>query len=383
METVETPEHRVLRGSVRTVVSRFGHDYYVEQARSGGKAEELWAELGRGGFIGVNLPEEHGGGGGGMVDLAIVAEEISAGGCPLLMLIVSPTICGGLIARFGTDQQKKERLPDIASGSVKYAFAITEPDAGSNTHHITTRARRDGTDWVLSGTKYWTSGADEATTILVVARTADGTDGRGRLSLFLVDADAPGLTRALIPSEVTGPEQQFTLFFDDVRVPDADLLGDPDEGMRELFFGLNPERIMCAATSNGMASYALDKAATYAQERQVFGTRIGAFQGIAHPLAEAYAQVELARLMTFQAASAFDAGRHAGESSNIAKLAAADASLVAFDRAIQSHGGNGMSTEYGLADLWAMARLLKIAPVSREMVLNYLAQHALGLPRSY
>jgi alkylation response protein AidB-like acyl-CoA dehydrogenase len=383
MESVETPEQQVLRASVRTVVSRYGHDYYVAEARRGGKAEDLWSELGRGGFIGVNLPEEYGGGGGGMVDLAIVAEEISTGGCPLLMLIVSPTICGGLIARFGTDQQKKERIPDIASGAVKYAFAITEPDAGSNTHDISTRARRDGTDWVISGTKYWTSGADEASTILVVARTGEGDDGRGRLGLFLVSSDATGLTRTLIPSEVTGPEQQFTLFFDEVRVPDGDVLGEPDEGMRELFFGLNPERIMCAATSNGMSRYALERAARYAQDRQVFGSPIGAFQGIAHPLAEAYAQVELARLMTFQAATAFDAERAAGEASNIAKLAAADASLVAFDRAIQTHGGNGMSTEYGLADLWAMARLLKIAPVSREMVLNYLAQHALGLPRSY
>ncbi len=379
----ETPEQAVLRSSVRALVSKFGHDYFLEQARSGGKADELWQALGRNGFIGVNLPEEYGGGGGGLSDLAIVAEEISAAGCPMLMLIVSPTICGGLISEFGTEEQKRRHLPRIASGEVKYSFAITEPDAGSNTHQISTKATKDEHGWVLSGTKYWCSGADEAEMILVVARTEDAADGRGRLSLFLVDANASGLQKQVIASEVTSPEKQFTLFFDDVRVPADGLLGEENRGMQQLFQGLNPERIMCAATSNGMGRYALEKGAAYARERKVFGAAIGSFQGLAHPLAEAYLRVELARLMTWRAAADFDAGASAGEPSNIAKLAAADASLLAFDQAIQIHGGNGMSTEYGLADLWGMARLFKIAPVSREMVLNYLTTHALDLPRSY
>ncbi len=380
----ETDEQRALRSSVRAIATAYGHDYYVEQARSGGKAEELWADLGRDGFLGVNLPEEHGGGGAGLSELAIVAEEISAAGCPLLMLIVSPTICGSVIARYGTDEQKRDRLPAIASGQEKYSFAITEPDAGSNTHAIATRARQEGSDWLVSGTKYWCSGADEASAILVVTRTSDPSEtGRGRLTLLLVDADAPGLTKTVIPSEVTGPERQFTLFFDDVRVPAENVLGEVGEGLGHVFHGLNPERIMCAATSNGMARYALDKATAYARERTVFGAAIGSYQGISHPLAEAHVQVELARLMTTHAAALFDADTSAGEASNIAKLAAADASLLAFDRAMQTHGGNGMSTEYGLADLWGMARLLKIAPVSREMVLNYVAQHSLRLPKGY
>lgn len=380
----ETEEHLALRASVRKIADSYGHSYYVEQARSGGKANELWADLGKQGFLGVNLPEEFGGGGAGLLELSLVAEEISTAGCPLLMLIVSPTICGSVIARYGSDEQKRDRLPLIASGAEKYAFAITEPDAGSNTHAISTRAQRDGSDWILSGTKYWCSGADEASTILVVARTNEtGASGRGRLTLFLVDANAPGLTKTVIPAEVTSPEKQFTLFFDDVRVPAEDVVGTVDEGLGHVFHGLNPERIMCAATSNGIARYAIEKGAAYARERSVFGVPIGSHQGIAHPLAEAHVQVELARLMTRQAASLYDDGLSAGEASNIAKLAAADASLVAFDRAIQTHGGNGMSTEYGLADLWAMARLLKIAPVSREMVLNYVAQHSLKLPKAY
>lgn len=380
----ETDEHRALRASVSKIAASYGHDYYVEQARSGGKADELWKDLGQEGFVGVNLPEEFGGGGAGMLELSLVAEEISAAGCPLLMLIVSPTICGSIIARYGTDEQKRDRLPLIASGEEKYSFAITEPDAGSNTHAISTRARRDGTDWLVNGTKYWCSGADEATTILVVARTSDAEQsGRGRLTLFLVDADAPGLSRTVIPSEVTSPELQFTLFFDDVRVPQENVVGTVDEGLAHVFHGLNPERIMCAATSNGMGRYAISKGAAYARERSVFGSPIGSYQGISHPLAEAHVQVELARLMTRHAAESFDADVSAGEASNIAKLAAADASLLAFDRAMQTHGGNGMSTEYGLADMWAMARLLKIAPVSREMVLNYVAQHSLALPKGY
>ena len=380
----ETPEQLLVRESVRKIAQSFGHSYYVEQARSGGKADELWSELGRAGFIGVNLPEEFDGGGMGMAELAIVSEEISAAGCPLLMLIVSPTICGSLIARFGDQAMKEKWLPRIASGEIKMSFAITEPDAGSNTHQVSTKAVPDGDDWILSGTKYWCSGVDEAAAVLVVAKTGvDEATGRGQLSLFVVDTDAAGFTRAVIPAEITGPEKQFTLFFDDVRLPRSALLGTENNGLHQLFYGLNPERIMCAAASNGMSRYALEKAAAYARERSVWGRPIGAHQGIAHPLAEAYVQVELARLMTTKASMLYDANLDAGEASNIAKLAAADASLLAFDRAIQTHGGNGLSTEYGLADLWAMARLLKVAPVSREMVLNYIAQHSLKLPRSY
>jgi alkylation response protein AidB-like acyl-CoA dehydrogenase len=380
----ETPEQLLVRDSVRKIAQSFGHSYYVEQARSGGKADELWSELGRAGFIGVNLPEEFDGGGMGMSELAIVSEEISAAGCPLLMLIVSPTICGSIIARFGDQAMKEKWLPRIASGEIKMSFAITEPDAGSNTHQVSTRAVPDGDDWILSGTKYWCSGVDEAAAVLVVANTGvDEATGRGQLSLFVVDTDAAGFTRTVIPAEITGPEKQFTLFFDDVRLPHSALLGTENNGLQQLFYGLNPERIMCAAASNGMSRYALEKAAAYARERSVWRRPIGAHQGIAHPLAEAYVQVELARLMTTKASMLYDANLDAGEASNIAKLAAADASLLAFDRAIQTHGGNGLSTEYGLADLWGMARLLKIAPVSREMVLNYIAQHSLKLPRSY
>jgi alkylation response protein AidB-like acyl-CoA dehydrogenase len=267
------------------------------------------------------------------------------------------------------------------------AFAITEPDAGSNSHNLSTTARRDGDVYRINGTKTFISGVDEADRMLVVTRTAiDESTGRGRLSLFVVDTEAPGITRQPIPVELTVPEKQFMLFFDDVVVPAEHLLGDEHGGLRVVFFGLNPERITGAAISNGIGRYALEKASSYARDRSVWGVPIGSHQGIAHPLAAAKIEVELARLMAAKAAwmHDHDADRQAaGEAANMAKYAAAEASLHALDAAIQTHGGNGMTSEYGLADLWGLARLLRIAPVSREMILNFVAQHSLALPKSY
>jgi alkylation response protein AidB-like acyl-CoA dehydrogenase len=299
-------------------------------------------------------------------------------------MLVSCAISGELIARFGSDAQRQEWLPRLVAGE-KMVFAITEPDAGSNSHRIATSATRDGDVWRLRGTKFYISGVDEAAAVLVVARTGTDQDtGRAQLSLFMVDTDAPGLNRQVIPMEIRSPEKQFTLYFDNLQVPAERLLGTEGEGLRQVFFGLNPERIMGAALCNGLGRYALDKAADYARQRSVWGTPIGAHQGVAHPLAEAKIALELARLMAAKAAWLHDHDQPgAGEASNMAKFAAADAAGAALDRAIQTHGGNGLSTEFGLADLWGMVRLLRIAPVSREMILNYVAQHSLGLARSY
>ncbi len=261
------------------------------------------------------------------------------------------------------------------------------PDAGSNSHNLSLTATKDGDIYRLNGSKYYISGVDEADAILVVTRSGvDKETGRGRLSLFVVDTDAPGLDRTVLPVEITAPEKQFTLFFDNVQVDADRLIGAEGEGLRQVFFGLNPERILSASIANGISRYALDKAASYAREREVWGTPIGRHQGISHPLAKAKIEVELARLMTDKAAWLCDyAGDtpEAGEAANMAKYAAAEATAAALDQAIQTHGGNGMSSEYGLADLWGMVRLLRIAPVSREMILNFVAQHSLGLPKSY
>lgn len=384
MDFAETDEQRMLREAVGAVAARYGHDYYARCARSGAKTDELWRELGASGYLGVNVPEAYGGGGMGIAELAIVLEELSSHGCPLLLMVVSPAICATIVARFGTEEQRKKWLPALASGEMKMAFAITEPDAGSNSHNIATAATRDGDLYRLKGTKYYISGVDESQAMLVVART--GTDegtGRARLSLLVVDTDSPGLDKTLIPVEIVAPEKQFTVFFDDVEVPADALVGTEGDGLRQVFAGLNPERIMSAALASGIGRYALEKAAAYARERSVWGTPIGTHQGLAHPLAKAKIEVELARLMTQKAAWAYDAGIDAGEAANMAKYSAAEAALGALDQAIQTHGGNGMASEYGLADMWGAARLIRTAPVSREMILNFVASHSLQLPKSY
>jgi alkylation response protein AidB-like acyl-CoA dehydrogenase len=381
----ENEERRALRSAAAGLGQRYGYAYYAGQARSGGKLTELWREAGKLGFIGVNLPERYGGGGAGMYELAVVLEELAAAGCGLLMMVVSPAICGTIIARFGTDEQKDHWLPGLASGSAIMAFGITEPDAGSNSHRLATVARRDGDEWVLSGHKVFISGVDEADAVMIVGRTEDARTGRLRPALFAVPTDAPGFTFRPIEMELVSPEQQFMLFLDDVRLPGNALIGEPDAALMQLFAGLNPERIMAAAMAIGTGRYALDKAVSYVRERVVWDVPVGAHQGIAHPLAQVKIELELARLMMQKAATLQDVGQDhaAGEAANMAKYAAGEASVRAVDQAVQSLGGNGLTREYGVASLLALSRTTRIAPVSREMILNFVAQNSLGLPKSY
>ncbi|MCU1683022.1 MAG: fadE12 [Amycolatopsis sp.] len=384
MDFLETSEHRDLRDTVRAITAKFGPQYYVPRAEAGEPTSELWAELGRNGFLGINLPEEYGGGGAGLAELAMVCEETAAAGCPLLLLLVSAAISGEMISDFGTEEQKRDWLPRMASGAAKVVFGITEPDAGSNTHKLSTVAERDGGDFVINGTKHYISGVDEAEAILLVTRTGkDENTGRGRLSLFLVPTDTPGLVATPLPVSAKLPEKQFTLHFDDLRLPASALLGEEGNGFQQVFHGLNPERITGAAVCVGVARHVLAQAADYASTRSVWDTPIGAHQAVAHPLAKARIEADLAALMTAKAAWLHDNDLPAGEASNVAKYAAAEAAGAAVEAAIQTHGGNGLATEYGLLPYWGIARLLRIAPVSREMVLNFVAQHSLGLPRSY
>ncbi|HEY5352573.1 MAG TPA: acyl-CoA dehydrogenase family protein [Streptosporangiaceae bacterium] len=393
MDFAESAEHRDLRAAVAAIASGFGPQYYAQHAAERTPCDELWTKLGEAGFIGVNIPAEYGGGGGGLTELALVCEELGAQGTPLLLLVVSAAISAEVITRFGTDGQRATWLPGLAAGTTKIVFAITEPDAGSNTHRLSTTATRDGDGWVLRGTKYYISGVDEAEALLVVARTGPAPSAtaesqkQGRneapLSLFIVPADSPGLQRHVLPVDLLLPEKQFTLHFDDVRVGPEALVGQEGDGFRQVFQGLNPERITGAAQCVGIARYVLGVAARYARERQVWDAPIGTHQGVAHPLARAKIDTELAALMIRQACWQHDHGEPAGESANMAKYAAAEAAIAAADAAMQTHGGNGFATEYGLMPYWASARLLRVAPVNREMILNYVAQHSLGLPRSY
>ncbi|WP_328880923.1 acyl-CoA dehydrogenase family protein [Streptomyces sp. NBC_00299] len=376
--TLETEEHKALRAAVAALGKRHGRTY---------DREALWSEAAKLGYLGVNLPEAHGGGGGGIAELSIVLEELGAAGCPLLMMVVSPAICGTVIARFGTEAQKQEWLPALADGTRTMAFGITEPDAGSNSHRITTTARRDPDtgDWLLTGRKVFISGVDIADATLIVGRTEDARTGSLKPCLFIVPRDAEGFTRRQIDMELSAAEKQFELTLDDVRLPADALVGDEDAGLLQLFAGLNPERIMTAAFAIGMGRYALARAVEYARERTVWKAPIGAHQAIAHPLAQAHIDLELARLMMQKAAYLYDAGDDvgAGAAANMAKYAAGEACVKAVDQAVHTLGGNGLTREFGLASLITAARVSRIAPVSREMILNYVSHQTLGLPKSY
>jgi alkylation response protein AidB-like acyl-CoA dehydrogenase len=319
-----------------------------------------------------------------MAEAVVVVEELAANGMPMLIWVISPAICGSILAHHGSDEMKREWLPDLADGSRKMAFGLTEPDAGSNSHKVATTARRTAAGWKISGSKYYISAVDQADALLVVAKDAEhSTPEKSALSLFVVPTNSPGLQLQKIETSIVSPDGQFTVFLDDVEVGEDALIGTAGNGLRQVFAGLNPERILVGAICSGVGRYAIGKAADYAKQRQVWSTPIGAHQGIAHPLAEAHIAVELGRLATIRSAELFDAGQSAGEAANIAKFAASEAALKALDQAIQTHGGNGLSHEYGLSELWFITRLMRTAPVSREMVLNFVAQTSLGLPRSY
>jgi alkylation response protein AidB-like acyl-CoA dehydrogenase len=380
----DSEEHKAIRDTVAGIAQRYGVHYFIERGRSGDDIDELWKDLGATGLLGVHLPEEYGGGGGGMAEAVVVVEELAAHGMPLLIWVISPAICGNILAHHASDEMKREWLPSIADGTKKMAFGLTEPDAGSNSHNVKTTARRTDTGWVLSGQKYYISAIDKCDALLVVARDADhSTDEKSKLSLFVVPTDTRGLTYQQIGTSIVSPDRQYTVFFDDIEVPHEALIGVAGNGLRQVFDGLNPERILVGALCGGIGRYAIDKAAAYAKERQVWSTPIGAHQGVSHPLAEAHIAVELSRMATARSAELFDTGVPAGEAANIAKFAASEAALKALDQAIQTHGGNGLSHEYGLSELWFVTRLMRTAPVSREMVLNFIAQTSLGLPRSY
>jgi len=379
-----TDEERALRESVRGISAAFGPDYFQGQVDAGGNAQELWQALGEKGFLGVHLPEEYGGGGLGLRELAIVVEETAMAGVPLLSILFSPGVVGTILARSASDAQKDRWLPGVARGATRLSFAITEPDAGSNSHRISTVARRDGDHYILSGQKYYISGVESADHIMVVARTStDESTGRGRLSVLMVDADSPGLSRTKIRTVMNMPDGSWQLFFDDVVVPAANLVGAEGRGLAVAFTGLNTERILTSSICTGIGRYALTKGVEYAKHRTVWETPIGAHQGVAHPLATAHIHLQAALLMTDHACRLNDSGQEVGELANMAKYLGAAAGLEALDAAMTVHGGNSVAYEYQLATYFFIVRMLNIGPVSSQMILNYVAEHSLGLPRSY
>jgi alkylation response protein AidB-like acyl-CoA dehydrogenase len=391
-----TDEHQLMRTAVRQMLAKHEHKKREWREMTHKHRQfnyELWGEFANLGLLGALVPEEYGGNDSGLVALTLAFEDITAlGFSPSLMLVTCmDTAC---ILRNGSDEMKRKFIPGVVSGKTILVFAVTEPNAGSNTFRIETVARRDGDRYVLNGQKIFITGVEVADYMLVVARTTTREEVEKRnlpkshgLSLFLVDPKSKGMTKTPIPTVATEGVMQWQLFFEDVEVPAENIVGEEDNGVIAMFNSLNPERILVGAICCGMAQQAIDMAVAYAKERRVFrDTPIGAYQGVAHPLAEAKIGLEAARLLTYRAAWAFDRGMNpavVGSYSNQAKLTAADVALKAVDASLETHGGIGFAEETGLAQLWNGARVLKTAPLNREMILNYVAEQDLGLPRSY
>jgi acyl-CoA dehydrogenase len=378
-----TEEQMAILDTVDKIALGFGRTYWLEHARAGTFPKELWNELAEAGFMGLALPEAYGGSGLGLFDMALVQERLAEQGMPLLLMVVGPGLSLMIMARHGSAAVKERFLPQAALGRAIFCFGITEPSAGSNTLKISTTATAQGDAWILAGTKHFVSGADQADYMLVVARTAPYQAGRhDTLTLFVVDMKDARVRLRLQPMHLLTAEHQFEVVFDDVILSDAMRVGEVGEGFRYLFDGLNPERINVAALAIGMGRRLLNTAVAYANQRQVFSYPIGAHQAIQHALAEAKIHLELANLMNHYAAKCYDRQEDAGGWANMAKVGAVDAALEAADIAIEVHGGNAFTEDYDLLSQWELCRLFKTAPVARELALNYVGEHVLGLPRS-
>jgi acyl-CoA dehydrogenase len=391
MEFSFTPEQTLMAKTARRIGEKFGLEYWRELDRTKSYPAEIWKAICEAGLCGVALPEEHGGAGLGMVEMALIVENLAAagGGSTVGQLFMVNPIFGGVsIAKFGRPEMKRELLPKLIAGELNCCMALTEPDAGSNSLEIKTFARRDGNNgWRLSGQKIWITAVPQAHKMLVVARTRKveevprRTDG---ISLFLIDVERDGLRHSAIDKLGTNTLPSSSIFFDDVRIEEHELIGTLDGGWRDLLDVLNTERIVTTAGLVGTGELAIKLAVKYAADRKVFAKRpIGSYQGLQFPLAQAHAEIECARLMNYKAAALFDAGKPYGSEANVAKLIAAQATATATERAMQTMGGMGYAKEFDVERLWRDARLFRFAPISEEMILNFIAVHDLGMPRSY
>lgn len=383
-------EQRMMIDAARQVGDRFGLDYWRQQDASKSFPSEYWRAVCDAGLCGVALPTEHGGSGLGMLEMALIVESLAAtgGGSTVGQLFMINPIFGGVsISRFGSAQMRAELLPKIISGEINCCMALTEPDAGTNTLEIKTFAAADGDGWRLNGRKIWITGVQSAAKMLVIARTkkveesASRTDG---MSMFMIDVDRAGLSHTPIDKLGTCTLDSSSVFFDNVRVEPGELIGTLHKGWRELLDVLNTERIVTTAGLVGTGELAVKLAVAYANDRKVFGGKpISAYQGLQFPLAQCHVEVESARLLNHKAATNFDMGLPYGSEANAAKLIAAQAVARATERAMQTMGGMGYAKEYHVERLWRDCRLFRFAPVSEEMILNYVANHELGMPRSY
>lgn len=388
MDFSESSDHLAIREGIRRVCADFPDEYWSRCDSEHEFPWEFYAQVAAGGWVGIATPTEFGGGGQGIAEAAIMLEEIAASGAAMNGCSAVHLSIFGMepVRRYGSPEMIAEFLPRVATGDLHVAFGITEPDAGTDTTAIRTRAARDGDEYIVTGAKVWTSKAHVSERCLLLVRTTPRdqcirpTDG---MSLLFVDLRSPGITITPIPKLGRNAVASCEVTYDNVRVPVGDLVGDEGDGFRYLLAGLNPERILVAAEAIGIGRAALRRAVTYANERVVFDRPIGKNQGVAFPLADAHMQLRAASLVVHEAAWRYDNGLPCGEQANTAKYLAAEAGFNAADHALQTLGGFGYATEYHVERYWREARLLKVAPVSQQMVLNYIANKVLGLPKSY
>lgn len=381
-----------VRDGVRAVAAKYDHAYWSRCEEEHRFPAEAYQDLCDGGWIGLSIPEEHGGGGQGLLELVVANETMCAAGgtASTFFYILNPGFGATTIIRHGTEEQKRELLPGLASGETQFCLGLTEPDAGSNAVEITTSARRDGDDFLVKGQKVWISNVENADWMIAVTRTIPAAEASPRyagMTLLLVDVKealaAGTLSYTPIPKMGTNILASSQVFLDDVRVPAHRVVGEVDAGFAVLWDVLNPERILAASGGVGGAEAALQVACDYARERQVFGRPIGSNQGVQFPLAQVKAKTELARLMTYKAAWLFDQGLPCGNETNVAKLTAAQVGWEAADQAFQTLGGMAYSKEYPVERLLRDARIGKNIPVAEELILAHIGTRMLGLPRSY
>jgi acyl-CoA dehydrogenase len=383
-----TDEQQAFRDGVQRLCDRFDADYWRRTDETGEFPEAFVAAMAEGGWLGTAMPVELGGSGLGLTEAAIMMQTVAQSGAGFSGASAIHLNIFGLmpVVKFGSEDQRRRAVPPVIEGRDKMCFAVTEPDAGLDTTSLSTRAVRTDDGYVITGRKMWTTNAQRATKMLIIARTTPrdqvkrATEG---LSLFYTDFDRDRITATPIPKMGRKAVESNAVFIDDLHVPAQDLVGEEGKGFYYLLEGLNPERVLIGAEAVGLGRAALARAANYAKARVVFGRPIGQNQGVAHPLARAWAELEAANLMAFKAAALFDAGRECGAEANAAKYLGGEAGFRACEAAVMAHGGMGYAREFHVERYMREAMIARIAPVSREMILNYIAERVLGLPKSY
>jgi acyl-CoA dehydrogenase len=388
MDFTLTDAQREIREQVLRLCARFGDDYWLERDRTATFPDAFFAAMAEGNWLGIAMPEEYGGAGLGITEAAILMQAIAESGAAMSGASAIHINIFGLnpVVVHGTTEQKQRMLPPLIAGQDRACFGVTEPNAGLNTTEITTRAERRGDRYVVSGTKMWTSTAQTATKILLLARTTplDKVKRRSHgLTLFYTTLDRRRAEVRLIHKMGRHAVDSNMVFFEDMEIPEEDRIGEEGEGFRALLHGLNPERALIAAEAIGIGRVALARAARYARERIVFGRPIGQNQAIQHPLAESWAELEAANLMMLKAAWLYDTGQECGAEANAAKYLAAEAGFRACERAVMTHGGMGYAQEYHVERYLREVLITRIAPVSPQLILSYLAERVLDLPKSY